>query len=254
MNVRKIPIEKRVCTYPDCWSIFVCRVDSKQKFCSCACANKFNSFQKWICEKRSRSAKKRWQDTEACRKQSQTMKKVWEDSEYRKNHSQSTKEVWEDPEYKYRTREAMKKAHSTPEAKENHRQAAKKNWQDPEYREKVLKAVFGSSKTKPNKPEKLLNNLLQKLLPNEYKYVGDGEFILAGRCPDFINVNGQKKIIELFGDYWHSEEIQGVSKKQHVQERKDFFNRYGYETLIIWEHELENIEEVGNKTLEFNKM
>ena len=54
-----------------------------------------------------------------------------------------------------------------------------------------------------------------------------------------MNVNGQKKLIEMFGDYWHSEKVQKVSKSQHERERIKHFSEYGYQTLIIWECELE---------------
>lgn len=75
--------------------------------------------------------------------------------------------------------------------------ANKVKWQNEEYRNKTSKAMLKGLKLKPNKPEKLLNKLLQKLLPNEYKFVGDGKVILGSFCPDFIDISGQKKIIEL---------------------------------------------------------
>lgn len=71
------------------------------------------------------------------------------------------------------------------------------------YRIFILKKVIKSNNLKPNKKEKLLTKLLNKILPNEYKYVGSGKIIIGSFIPDFININGQKKIIEFFGDYWH---------------------------------------------------
>ncbi len=105
-------------------------------------------------------------------------------------------------------------------------------------------------KVQPNKTELELNILLQRLAPNQWKYVGDGEIIIGGKCPDFININGQKKIIELFGDYWHSEEIQKMSVEQHVQERINHFAQYGYQTLIIWEDDLRKFLNKKNIELE----
>jgi len=134
------------------------------------------------------------------------------------------------------------------EHKEKLRKSSKRNWQDLEF---VAKQMRGQC-VKPNKPEKQLNKLLQKLFPNQWKFVGDGQLILAGKCPDFINVNGQKKIIEHFGDYWHGEEKTGVSNEEHEQERMNLFAQYGYQTLIIWQHELENIEKLTEKVLSFN--
>jgi len=112
-------------------------------------------------------------------------------------------------------------------------------WQDSEYVEKQKEA----RNIKPNKAELKLNDFLQKILPNEYKYVGDFSFFIAGKCPDFINTNDQKKIIELFGDYYH--------KGDDGKDRMRLFKKYGYQTLIIWEHELNNAEELKDKVSNF---
>jgi very-short-patch-repair endonuclease len=124
-----------------------------------------------------------------------------------------------------------------------------KLWKINEYREKRLESIFKSLKLKPNKPEKVLNNLLNLMLPNEYKYIGDGQIIIGGFNPDFINVNGQKKIIEMFGDYWHNRE----DTKERDTKRLETYKKYGYETLVIWENELKNIYEVTEKIISFNK-
>jgi G:T-mismatch repair DNA endonuclease (very short patch repair protein) len=101
-----------------------------------------------------------------------------------------------------------------------------------------------ANKKKPNRKELELGSLLQKWLFKEYKYVGDGQFILGGLCPDFLNVNGQKKVIEMFGDYWHREE--------DVQKRIGRFKEYGYNCLVVWERELKDISLVKKKVLKFN--
>ena len=98
---------------------------------------------------------------------------------------------------------------------------------------------------KPNKPEIQLNKILQKLFPNEYKYVGDLSFILGGKNPDFMNVNGQKKLIELYGDYWH--------KDDNPQDRKDLFKQFGFDTLVVWEKELKDRESLNVKLNTFHQ-
>lgn len=125
----------------------------------------------------------------------------------------------------------------------------KKLWQNKEYKEKQLKAMYKGLNLHPNKPEKLLDKLLQKFLPNEYKFVGDGKIFIASFCPDFVNKNNNK-IIELFGDYWH-----GLPEKKLVDKRRSIaYKKYGYKTLIIWEHELKDLEKVKNRILSFNKV
>lgn len=95
-----------------------------------------------------------------------------------------------------------------------------------------------------SEPERQLQEILDNILPNEYKYVGDWQFILGNKCPDFMNVNGQKKLIEMYGDYWHSED--------EVQPRIDHFKKYGFDTLIVWAHDLKDIENIKDLILNFN--
>lgn len=144
---------------------------------------------------------------------------------------------------------AMKKVFKSKEYCDKLRKSTKNLWKNKNYREKVVKAILKSSRIKPNKKEKLLNELLQKVLPNEYEFVGDGKIILGGLCPDFVNVNGQKKLIELYGDYWHNL----PDKKKIDEQRLVVYEAYGYKTLIIWEHELKDLNKVKTKILEFNR-
>lgn len=95
---------------------------------------------------------------------------------------------------------------------------------------------------RPTRPElKVLQIIEDNQFP--FKYVGDGEVVIGRKCPDFINIDGKKQIIELFGDYWH--------KKQNPQDRIDLFAKYGFSTLVLWEHELKNPNAVLTKLKEF---
>ncbi|MDD5169791.1 MAG: hypothetical protein PHN75_13295 [Syntrophales bacterium] len=120
-------------------------------------------------------------------------------------------------------------------------EARKANFRDPEY----LKRFYKSMNISPNKPEKKILSLLENLYPGEWKYTGDFSFAINGKCPDFTNCNGQKKVIELYGDYWH--------RGQNPQDRIDAFKPFGFDTLVIWERELKNMESVKNKIQEFHK-
>jgi G:T-mismatch repair DNA endonuclease (very short patch repair protein) len=98
----------------------------------------------------------------------------------------------------------------------------------------------------PNKLEINVNKLLNSLLPNQYKFVGNGTIILEGFNPDFINIE-EKKIIEVYGNYWHT--LPGY--KERDERRLQTYTKYGYKTLIIWEHELKNIDILTNKIINF---
>ena len=58
-----------------------------------------------------------------------------------------------------------------------------------------------------------------------------------------VHTEREKKVLEVFGDYWHEEE--------EAQKRVRAFNQHGYECLIIWEHDLVNEEETIRKVDEF---
>jgi len=130
--------------------------------------------------------------------------------------------------------------------------AQQKKWDNPEYREKQLKTIFAARSQRPNKSEERLRGVLNSLFPKEYKYVGEGSFLIGFKNPDFVNVNGQKKIIELFGNYWHSKEKTGRAKKQEQSQRINHFTKYGYKTLIVWECELKNTKRLNRKLMEFH--
>lgn len=127
--------------------------------------------------------------------------------------------------------------------------AGKTRWQDKQYKERMVKNILKGNNIKQNKVEKVLDKLLNKVLLNNYKFVGDGKVIIDGFNPDFVNVNGQKKIIEMFGDYWHNLPTWKKRDKRRIKSYK----KYGYNTLIIWQHELKDLIKLKHRILEFDK-
>lgn len=136
----------------------------------------------------------------------------------------------------------------TEEHKQSIRVGVLNSWENKteEERNTWVANIRKANQCRPNGSETRLFSAIENLYPHDWKYVGGGDVVIGGRIPDFINVNGQKKIIELFGDYWH--------RGENPQDRIDIFKPYGYETLVIWEHELQDIEKVKLKIKEFNDM
>ena len=64
-------------------------------------------------------------------------------------------------------------------------------------------------------------------------YTGDGTFWITSngkhKNPDF-KYSHSDKVIEVFGDYWHTLE--------EVDKLKLMYLKEGYDCLIIWEHEM----------------
>jgi len=116
-------------------------------------------------------------------------------------------------------------------------EAKKKAWQDPAYARKCL--VFNV----PNKAEIKLLGILDEMYPGEWKFVGDGQLLIAGKCPDFVNVNGKKKIIELYGQRWHA--------NHDPQDRINIFKPFGYDTLVVWDKELDGTKKLKRRIESF---
>ena len=110
------------------------------------------------------------------------------------------------------------------------------------YKINWIQKMSDGRKIKPNKPEIILKNLIEQNNLS-FNYVGDGHIWFRGENhsfnPDFLSKN-PKHIIEVFGDYWHNRE----DAKIRDIERLKTYSKYGYKTLIIWEHELKELSEL----------
>jgi hypothetical protein len=140
--------------------------------------------------------------------------------------------------------------HFSAEHRQRQSISALKNWQNEEIAKKRIES-FG---LKPNGMELYLDSILQNHFPDEWKFVGDGQVIIGGLCPDFINVNGKKKIIELFGHFWHEGKIiskGGVLEHRTEEGKKKVYGEIGYDTLVIWDDELDNESKVIEKINRF---
>ncbi len=116
-------------------------------------------------------------------------------------------------------------------------------WSNPVYKNKQERLMRLGLHIKPNKPETKLLQILDKYWANQWKYVGDGSLMIEGKNPDFVNVNGHKLIIELFGEYWHKPNDEIV--------RTQIFAQYGYRVLVIWGKELNDIDKLIAKIGEY---
>ena len=101
---------------------------------------------------------------------------------------------------------------------------------------KISKALKGNTNWRfnhefPNKEEKRMIKFFKKWnFP--FKYVGDGSFKIDGKCPDFIHIDKNKKlIIEYFGEFWH--------KISDEPLRINFFKERGWKCLVIWGKEID---------------
>lgn len=129
-------------------------------------------------------------------------------------------------------RKAISKTHtgkvSSPDALRLMSEAARRRWEDPEYQRHQMESWH----RRPTQPELNVQDTLVKYFPGEWKYVGNGQVWIGRRNPDFINVNGKKQVIEVFGVFWHNED--------EVEELTAHYKGFGFDCLIIWEYDTYN--------------
>jgi len=156
-------------------------------------------------------------------------KEIWSREDYRNNATLCARELWKKPDYRNKVSLGLKRA-----------------WKKPEYRNKIVPKIMLANNIRPTQPEIKMLALLGDILPNEYKYTGSGDLIIDGICPDFAHCNGMNKVIEVYGDYWH--------RGENPQDRIDKFREFGYDCIVIWEHEIKNSpEQVKDKIKTFHE-
>lgn len=133
------------------------------------------------------------------------------------------------------------KKHST-ESKQKMSEIHKRLWQNPEYRHKCETAQLGSKHTQEHIRRSLQKRLmstletkLQSIITQEklpYKFVGNGEFFIERKNPDFVNINGEKKAIEVFYKR-HKMQFRNQTLEEWKKSRKEIFQKYGWQLIFL---------------------
>ena len=122
------------------------------------------------------------------------------------------------------------------EAKNLIAEKARERWSDPVFKQKALELWAASMHMRPTQPELYVQATLDEPFPGEWEYTGDGRVWLDGRNPDFMNVNGKKQVIEVFGMFWHEESEEA--------ERIAHYKKLGFDCLVVWEYDTLNEDQV----------
>jgi len=125
----------------------------------------------------------------------------------------------------------------------------------PEHdKSKRIRNVMKANQSRPTKAEDQLGAILQANYPRQYGYNGDCGLgiVLGGLIPDFVNINGRKEVIEMFGDYWHSDRAI-TSWRRGELGRVMAYNALGFRCLIVWECELKDTTKLLAKIKTFRR-
>lgn len=105
-------------------------------------------------------------------------------------------------------------------------------WGKPEYVKKMRTPRV------PNKPELRFIEICDKYnLP--FKYNGDGQLWIGKVNPDFIENNGRKIAVDIFGCYWHSPLFRrNISYCQTLEGREKILASHSWKLIVFWDSEL----------------
>ncbi len=118
-------------------------------------------------------------------------------------------------------------------------------WQNKEYSETQHKLLLKSLFKRPTSLEKRMIEIIHRCnLP--YRYTGDGDVILGGKNPDFVNNDGKKICI----DVRHTAICENIHKQtfeEYKKQREEHFAKYEWECLVFSEKDLEDEESIIKK-------
>lgn len=189
-------------------------------------------------EVKTRMKHKHSMSVEGKTKLSQTIeknRKMWigqcHSEETKQKLSEAAKLRWSNAEYKAKMQIAFRRRAAKIS------EQRKLDWQRPEYRANIVSKCLKSRR--PTDLEQRLVKLIHKYgLP--YRYTGDGSFIIGNLNPDFVNVNGNKIAIEVFGGHWHQDKSDPLRTEEG---RREILKGYGWKLIVIWGDELKSMPE-----------
>jgi len=128
----------------------------------------------------------------------------------------------------------------------------KRLWLDPEF----VKKLTDARRKSPNKLELYVLSIIKRHhLP--FAYNGNFELgvTIGGMIPDYVNVDGKKQVIEVFGEAFHDPNNTKleISYKRTEKGRIEAFKALGFDPLILWEKDIraKTEEQIGKEISEF---
>lgn len=85
----------------------------------------------------------------------------------------------------------------------------------------------------------------------DFKYCGSGTLIIGGKCPDFCHNLFKNRLVEVGNIDFYKVFDLSTTKRKYTQRRQRHFEKYGFQTLVIWEEELFDESKLLNKVLTF---
>ena len=186
---------------------------------------------------------------------------------YGVDHWMKTPGAWEKLVATFRERYGVDHPLQLAEFLEKSRETSMKNWGTPHPMQNREYARQHLEKMDPRRGPNGLERSVQGLAPEgSLLFTGDFTFwrwlptLSKHKNPDFIvpgpdpehPKRGVAKVVEAFGDFWHSRMFTGKAPFDHEQDLIEAYAEIGIECLVLWESEVHgDPESVGSRLEDF---
>lgn len=120
--------------------------------------------------------------------------------------------------------------------------------QSEDWLQKRIRSVVRGLQRRPTKPEK---RFMQIVKDNDLPYVyngNHGNLIIGGKVPDFYH-SQEDSLIEIFGRAFHDPNHPSPFPKRTLEETVKHYTLHGYKCTVLWEDELDDIENIVRKVM-----
>jgi hypothetical protein len=152
------------------------------------------------------------------------------------NIASATKIAWSTPTTRQNLIAARKLAMANLDVRARIKSSVRAFCENPPsgWKEEWTRKRVQGEHSSPNRGELVMLRLLESIAPGEFKFNGNYQLgvCLDRLVPDFVNVNGQKKIIELYGSWSH--------RNDDMERKPQRYAKLGYECFIVWDFELKD--------------
>lgn len=189
----------------------------------------------------SETSKGRLHSVDAKHSIADATKKSWQNSETRARRIAGLRNIPRSPETRAKQHLIMKARYSDKVSRQRLSEKTKRQFADPEAKRKWIERIreVRAASQHRTEPERVFEDICKQLnLP--FTYTGNGAFWVEDINPDFVDSNGHKVAVDIFGDYWHTPLFRRKALRPKFTEaiRKETMKKYGWRLVIFWESEL----------------
>lgn len=124
----------------------------------------------------------------------------------------------------------------------------KRYWQELDDEAKSARVRKVCAKRNPSSTELAFLEFLDIEFPNKFRHNSRSSVVIGGKVPDFVGLNGDRKVIEVFGNFYHDPLY--FPDRPTEEELIAHYLEHGYNCLVVLEDEVYLCDKALHQKLE----